>query len=100
MMKASTRPWKASRREASLVRTLKTGVREQAASVTPRSCRRPIRVRAVAMMLARASADAGAHEALDELALEQEEGQEQRARGHQRGRGDDGPVHALIARRE
>ncbi len=48
----------------------------------------------------RLSADARAHEALHELALEEQEADEERPRGHEGRRGDDGPVHALIARGE
>src|SRR5687767_7583748 len=46
------------------------------------------------------SSNAGAHEALDELALEEHERDQQRRRGHQGGGGDDRPVDALIGRRE
>ncbi len=44
--------------------------------------------------------DAGAHEALHELPLEQQEGNEQRARRHQRGGADHRPVDALVGRGE
>src|ERR1035441_10293748 len=46
------------------------------------------------------STNAGAHERLDELALEQKEAYEQRRRGHERRGRDDRPVDALVARRE
>ena len=46
------------------------------------------------------SANPRAHEALHELALEQQEADQQRRRGHQRRGADDRPVDALVARGE
>lgn len=46
------------------------------------------------------SFDPGAHEALDELALEKKEGDQKRPGSHQRGGRDDRPVDALAGRGE
>src|SRR5215210_2162285 len=46
------------------------------------------------------SANSGAHEALHELALEEQEAEEERGGGHERRGADDRPVDALVAGRE
>src|SRR5215210_7328280 len=47
-----------------------------------------------------ASMNSGAHEALYELALEEQEAEEERGGGHERRGADDRPVDALVAGRE
>src|SRR5882672_6398351 len=67
---------------------------------TPVSARRPHLSMSEIADARYPSLDPRPHEALHELSLEEEEGEQERARGHERRRRDDRPVHALVGRRE